>query len=110
MIEGNTSQPLLVRRRKASRGPRTMTRAEALHRDLRGLQIAPQSSGAATFKEESLSRDVRSEEVRCGHSSCETCEQQAVTPCGADGAKGHSRGESGRPKHVPHSEAGKRAT
>ena len=48
MIEGNTSQPLLVRRRKASRGPRTMTRAEALHRDLRGLQIAPQSSGAAT--------------------------------------------------------------
>ena len=45
MIEGNTSQPLLVRRRKASRGPRTMTRAEAFHRDLRGLQIAPQSSG-----------------------------------------------------------------
>ena len=36
-IEGNTSQPLLVRRRKASRGPRTMVRAEALHRDLRGL-------------------------------------------------------------------------
>ena len=37
MIEGNTSQPHLVRRRKASRGPRTMARAEALHRDLRGL-------------------------------------------------------------------------
>ena len=55
MIEGNTSQPQLVRRRKASRGPRTMARAEALHRDLRGLKIAPQSSGAATFKEESLS-------------------------------------------------------
>ena len=88
MIEGNTSQPQLVRRRKASRGPRTMARAEALHRDLRGLQIAPQSSGAATFKEESLSRDVRSEEVRCGHSSCEAGEQGAEMLCGVGGAKG----------------------
>ena len=45
-IEGNTFQPLLVKRRKASRGPRTMARTEALHWDLKGLRIAPQSSWA----------------------------------------------------------------
>ena len=32
------------------------------------------------------------------------------TPCGGGGAKGRNRGESGRPKHAPHYEAGKRVT
>ena len=36
-----------MRRKKASRGRRTMARAEALHRDLGGLQAAPQPCGAA---------------------------------------------------------------
>ena len=37
----------LVRRSGASRGQRTRARTEALHRDLGGLQVAPQSCGAA---------------------------------------------------------------
>ena len=54
--------------------------------------------------------DVQPREVRCGHSSCETCEQRAATRRGADGAKGRSQGESGRPKHAPCAETGKHVT
>ena len=47
--------------------------------------------------------DVKFREVRCGHSSCETREQRVATPCGAGGAKGRSRGKSGRLKDAPYS-------
>ena len=65
----------------------TMERSLGRHAVVRGR------NGKQTKVE---ANDVQPREVRCGHSSCETCEQGVATPCGADGAKGRSQGEFGR--------------
>ena len=54
--------------------------------------------------------DGRHGEVRLGRSSCEVGEQGDVCPCGADGAKGRARGESGKPKRAPDAVPGERVT
>ena len=54
--------------------------------------------------------DGRHGEVRLGRSSCEVGEQGDVCPCGAGGAKGRARGESGKPKRAPDAVPGERVT
>ena len=70
----------LVRRRTAFRGPRTMTRAEALHRDLRGSEDRTtavkrgrnKSTGAISTTAELY--DLKKSGMWPGR-SCQTCEQ-----------------------------------
>ena len=66
--------------------------------------------GGIAEERETVTKDVRNEEVRLGHSSREVGEQGGVSPCGADGAKGRAQGESGKPKHTPGSGPGKCVT
>ena len=66
--------------------------------------------GGIAEERETVTEDVRHEEVRLGHSSREVGEQRGVSPGGADGAKGRAQGESGKPKHTPGSGLGKCVT
>ncbi len=77
--EGNTLHAGLVRRGGAPRGLRTMARAEAVHRDLGGLDVTPTiASGSPEEGGIPVALDARHRGVRLGHSSDEVREQKRL--------------------------------
>src|SRR4029077_9882505 len=65
-------------------------------------------SWSAAGRRGAVAADVRTREVRPGHSSSEADEQRQTTGSGVGGAKGRGRGERESAKHAPGAGPGKR--